>query len=88
MLIASWKSIDPKENRYRHYSLSLEEDLWGEEVLVKRWGRMGNRKRESYFWVKDGRELLEKVNEVAKKRGEHRYELKKALLSFTKGSAN
>ncbi len=80
MLIASWKSVKPAENRYRHYSLRLEEDLWGNEVLVKRWGRMGGRKKENYFWVENHRELLEKVKEVAGRRGEHEYKLENQLL--------
>jgi len=37
-LIASWRSVEPEENRFRFYSLSLGEDLWGEEVLVNAGG--------------------------------------------------
>ncbi|PTD94918.1 hypothetical protein C9439_00035, partial [archaeon SCG-AAA382B04] len=40
-LIASWRSVKPEENRFRFYSISLGKDLWGDEVLVKRWGRIG-----------------------------------------------
>ncbi|MFP4647438.1 MAG: WGR domain-containing protein [Candidatus Acetothermia bacterium] len=80
-LIASWKSIKPEENRYRHYSLKLEEDLWGNEMLVKRWGRIGGRKREAYFWLESHQELLEKIEEVAGKRVDHGYRAEKALFS-------
>ena len=81
MLIASWKSIKPEENRYRHYSLRLEKDLWGDEVLIKRWGRLNERKRENYFWVKDQGDLLRKIEEVADIREMHGYRLKKNLFN-------
>jgi len=80
-LIASWRSVKPEENRFRFYSLSLGEDLWGEEVLVKRWGRIGGRKRENYIWPESHRELLELIDEIKEKRSEHAYRLKRGILS-------
>ncbi len=80
-LIASWRSVKPDENRFRFYSISLGEDLWGDEVLVKRWGRIGGRKRENYLWPESHRELMELINEVKEKRNEHDYRLKRGILS-------
>jgi len=80
-LIASWRSVKPEENRFRFYSLSLGRDLWGEEVLVKRWGRIGGRKRETYLWPESHKELMELIDEINEKRSEHDYRLKRGILS-------
>ena len=79
-LIASWRSVKPEENRYRFYSISLGQDLWGNEVLVKRWGRIGGHKKENYIWPDSQRELMDKIEEIKEKREEHNYKLKKGLL--------
>jgi predicted DNA-binding WGR domain protein len=34
-------SIDPAENRYRFYRISHQRTLWGEDVLIQTWGRLG-----------------------------------------------
>ncbi|MCF7875626.1 WGR domain-containing protein [Candidatus Bipolaricaulota bacterium] len=82
-VLISWRSVDPEENRFRFYSLSLGEDLWGDEVLVKRWGRIGGRKRENYYWPDSYQDLLEEIKETAKRRERHGYQVKKQkLLSF------
>lgn len=80
-LIASWRSIEPKENRFRFYSLSLGEDLWGEEVLVKRWGRIGGRKRENYIWPESQHDLMNTIDNIKEDRNNHGYELERGLLS-------
>jgi len=74
-IIASWKSIKSEENRYRFYSIILARDLWGDEVLIKRWGRIGEGKRESYIWLEDHEELLNKIEEIKEKREKHEYQL-------------
>ena len=80
-LIASWRSVKPEENRFRFYSLSLGEDLWGEEVLVKRWGRIGGRKRENYIWPDSQQELMNLIENIKEKRNEHDYKLERGILS-------
>ena len=80
-LIASWRSVKPEENRFRFYSLSLGEDLWGEEVLVKRWGRIGGRKRENYIWPESHRELMNKIDEIKEQRSRHGYELERGVMA-------
>jgi len=80
-LIASWRSVKPEENRFRFYSLSLGQDLWGEEVLVKRWGRIGGRKRETYLWPEDHQELLELIDDIKERRNEHGYQLERGVLA-------
>ena len=36
-----FRQIDPARNRARFYSLTVTRTLWGEVVLVRRWGRIG-----------------------------------------------
>ena len=80
-LIASWRSVKPKENRFRFYSIHLGEDLWGNEMLVKRWGRIGGRKRENYIWPETHRELVELIDDIKEKRSEHDYQLERGVLA-------
>ena len=79
-LIASWRSVKPKENRFRFYSISLGKDLWGEEVLVKRWGRINGRKRENYIWPESHSNLIEKIERIKERREKHGYTLKRGSL--------
>ncbi|MBS3792158.1 WGR domain-containing protein [Candidatus Bipolaricaulota bacterium] len=80
-IIASWRSVKPEENRFRFYSISLGEDLWGEEVLVKRWGRIGERKRENYIWPDSHQELINLIDDIKEDRNNHGYELDKGFFS-------
>lgn len=38
--------VDPGNNAYRFYALSLEPTLFGDVALVRRWGRIGTRGRQ------------------------------------------
>jgi len=80
-LIASWRSVKPEENRFRFYSIYLGEDLWGKEVLVKRWGRIGGRKRENYIWPESHQELLDRIDEIKERRADHGYRLEQGVLA-------
>ncbi|MBI1742752.1 WGR domain-containing protein [Candidatus Acetothermia bacterium] len=46
-----WQSIDPANNRFRFYTLSLSVDLWGEPFLVQHWGRIGSKGRRKFVWL-------------------------------------
>ncbi len=80
-LIASWRSVKPEENRFRFYSISLGEDLWGEEVLVKRWGRIGGQSHENYIWPDNQRELVELIDQIKERRNKHDYELEQGIFA-------
>lgn len=80
-LIASWRSVDPQENRFRFYSISLGEDLWGEEILVKRWGRIGGRKRENYIWPDSHRDLMKLIEDIKDERRKHGYKVERGILA-------
>lgn len=63
---------DPARNMARFYCLSLESSLFGETVLVARWGRIGTygRRRETCF--KDtgtGTQALDRAAEARARRG-------------------
>jgi predicted DNA-binding WGR domain protein len=38
--------VDPERRAARYYSLLVEEDLFGNVVLVRQWGRIGTQGRE------------------------------------------
>lgn len=87
-LIASWRSINPEENRFRHYSLTLEKNLWGREVLVKRWGRIGHQKVVKYYRPKSYGDLVEEIRKVAALRREHGYRPASADSLLTQSKNN
>lgn len=42
-----FRQIDPSRNRARFYVIELVPTLFGETVLLRRWGRIGTRGRQS-----------------------------------------
>jgi len=72
----TWHSIDPSANRYRYYVLRVDEDLWGNPCVVRRWGRIGSEHlRERYVWPASEAELERWVRHVCRAREDHDYEL-------------
>ena len=45
------RKLDPARNMARFYALDLQRSLFGQAVLVRRWGRIGTygRRREDWF---------------------------------------
>jgi predicted DNA-binding WGR domain protein len=70
-----WKSIRPEENRYRFYSLSVQQDLWGRPCVILRWGRIWGGSREKLVWIKTTEELKRLVAETHVNRSRHGYTL-------------
>ena len=70
-----WKSIRPRENRYRYYSLSIGPDLWGRPCVIRRWGRIWGGAREKYTWTETEAELDRIVGETHLNRLRHGYRL-------------
>lgn len=68
-----WKSINPKQNRYRYYSLLVQRDLWGQLCVVKRWGRLSGGAREKFTWVGSDDELEALITKVRRQRELHGY---------------
>lgn len=75
MPLLFWKSIKPAENRYRYYTLSIEQDLWGQPAVVCRWGRMCGGSGERISWDETVAGLRELVGATHRTRLRHGYRL-------------
>ncbi|MBI1744394.1 WGR domain-containing protein [Candidatus Acetothermia bacterium] len=73
--LAVWHSVDPEQNRYRFYVLSIEKDLWGNSCLIQRWGRIGKKAREKVTVAADENELKKFAFNIFQQRMWHGYEL-------------
>ena len=40
-MVLYFRNIDPEKNRCRHYLLTVQRDLLGYLVVIRRWGRLG-----------------------------------------------
>ncbi|GGA40224.1 WGR domain-containing protein [Pelagibacterium lentulum] len=58
--------IDPERNMRRFYSMRYEKDLFGQWLLIRRWGRIGR----SCQTRKDLAESLERARQAAQKLAE------------------
>lgn len=61
-LIFHLQRIDPARNMRRFYSLSVEHDLLGDALLVRRWGRIGTfgqSRRECFPTLREAENALE-----------------------------
>lgn len=38
-----WEKVRGADNQYRYYELALQQDIFGEWEVVRRWGRIGQR---------------------------------------------
>jgi predicted DNA-binding WGR domain protein len=69
----SWEKVVPEENVYRYYLLSLEQNLWGEWELIRRWGRIGQRPTRALLQVVESPDAVEdiaaRIDLVRRKRG-------------------
>ena len=68
-----WEKVLPEENVYRYYLLSLEQNLWGEWELIRRWGRIGRRPTRALLQVVDSpaaaEDIAAGIDRVRRKRG-------------------
>lgn len=67
-------SITPQKNRYRYYTLSWQATLWGEWVLVRRWGRIGARGRCTTLPFPDGARAQAAIARILAARQRHGYQ--------------
>lgn len=76
MLKLTWQSIDPAQNRYRYFVLRVDEDLWGNPCVVRRWGRIGAESlRERYVWPASEAALERWVRHIGRAREYNGYQL-------------
>lgn len=68
-----WTLIDPEANKARWYYMTTSKDLFGDTVLIRRWGRI-NRRGQERFETFESDEALEKaVHQIIKRRLQHGY---------------
>jgi len=69
-----FRSIEPKENRFRFYSMHIEKSLFGEFILTCSWGRMGTRGQVRASPFDSQEDCLTAMQQIAKIRKQHGYE--------------
>jgi len=71
--------LDPTLNMARFYALSLENSLFGDILLVRRWGRIGTHGRVRFDWFDGPVEAaheLKRIVTLKARRGYQEYGLK------------
>ncbi len=64
--------IDPNQNCYRFYHITIQPGLFGNFCLIRRWGRVGNKGRSlSRSYTMD--ELNKEIQRLLKMRERHGY---------------
>lgn len=68
--------LDPTVNMARFYALSLENSLFGDILLIRRWGRIGTHGRVRLDWFDNTTEAaieLARIAKVKARRGYQKY---------------
>lgn len=68
--------VEAAENRYRFYVLSIEQTLFGEPVLVRRWGRIGTKGRMQLQTCASDMDAIRLFADHLKRRRSHAYRVK------------
>ncbi len=66
-------NINPNQNRYRFYHITIQPGLFGNFCLIRRWGRVGNKGRSLSRSFETIEELYKKVNRLVKMRERRGY---------------
>lgn len=69
------EQVNAAENRFRFYALSIEQTLFGEPVLVRRWGRIGTRGRIRLETCESDLDAIRLFADHLKKRKAHAYQV-------------
>jgi predicted DNA-binding WGR domain protein len=56
---------DPSRNMARFYELSLQRSLFGETLLVRRWGRIGTYGRRREVWFEEPAAAADELERLA-----------------------
>lgn len=70
--------VEPAENRYRFYALSIEQTLFGEPVLVRNWGRIGTKGRIQLQTCPSELDAIRLFADHLKRRRAHAYHIRKS----------
>ena len=66
--------LDPTVNMARFYALSLENSLFGDILLVRRWGRIGTHGRVRFDWFDNPAEAANELTRIARVKARRGYQ--------------
>lgn len=66
--------VDPAVNMRRFYVLSLENSLFGDILLVRRWGRIGTHGRVRFDWFDNPAEAANALTRIASVKARRGYQ--------------
>ena len=69
-----FKSIEPEENRFRFYSIHIEQSLFGGFMLTCTWGRIGTKGQTRVIPFDTIEDCVQEFKQIAKTRKRHGYE--------------
>lgn len=59
------RRMDPTLGMARFYAVSIEPSLFGETILIRRWGRIGTHGQRLEMWFSSSDEALSALSEIA-----------------------
>ncbi len=65
-------NIDPNQNRYRFYHITIQPGLFGNFCLIRRWGRVGSEGRrlsQSFETINELNKEIQKLLRIKKRKG-------------------
>lgn len=66
--------LDPTVNMARFYALSLENSLFGDILLVRRWGRIGTHGRVRLDWFENPADAANELTRIASVKARRGYQ--------------
>lgn len=66
--------VDPTVNMRRFYALSLENSLFGDILLVRRWGRIGTHGRVRFDWFENRADAANELTRIASVKARRGYQ--------------
>lgn len=66
--------VDPSVNMRRFYTLSLENSLFGDILLVRRWGRIGTHGRVRFDWFDNPADAASELTRIASVKARRGYQ--------------
>lgn len=66
--------LDPTMNMARFYALSLENSLFGDILLVRRWGRIGTHGRVRFDWFENPADAANELTRIASVKARRGYQ--------------
>lgn len=67
-------SVEPEQNRIRHYTLEIQSGLFGDVCLITRWGRGDQASRQTReYWFDVEEDAIEQAKTLFRRRVRNRY---------------